>query len=195
MQFIYDHLNATLIGTGVFFILVGVQLTGTNSTVDETFFAAARTQMQSFVDLLDEDLANVGAGVPAAMDPFVDYDAASHLTFRRKLDAADSTFVEVEYRWTVADSVTYVDDGVSSRLPLYRVERLVNGVMSGSSPPSLMTLQMQPQETDGTPPATLADATAIYIRFDLLYAGSDTVTDQTARRARWARTYRPANLN
>ncbi|MEL6772246.1 MAG: hypothetical protein AAFP18_14385 [Bacteroidota bacterium] len=195
MQFIYDHLNATLIGTGVFFILVGVQLTGTNSTVDETFFAAARTQMQSFVDLLDEDLANVGAGVPAAMDPFADYDAASHLTFRRKLDAADSTFVEVEYRWTVADSVTYVDDGVSSRLPLYRVERLVNGVMSGSSPPSLMTLQMQPQETDGTPPATLADATAIYIRFDLLYAGSDTVTDQTARRARWARTYRPANLN
>ncbi|MEM8560380.1 MAG: hypothetical protein AAGG50_21365, partial [Bacteroidota bacterium] len=132
MQTLLDHLNASIVGTGVLLVLLGITLIGNETTVDQSMFTAARAQTQSFADVLEEDLINVGVGVPAALDEIVTFDAAGTFTFRRKLDLADSTFAVVSYQWSQVNTIEIEkDDGTVTTEPLYQVVRTVDGVASG----------------------------------------------------------------
>ncbi|MEM6784319.1 MAG: hypothetical protein AAF624_11370 [Bacteroidota bacterium] len=196
MQSVLDHLNASIVGTGVLLVLVGITLVGNETTVDQSFFTAARTQAQAFADVLEEDFINIGSGVPTALDDLVAFNAANTFTFRRKLDPADTTFAEISYQWAAVNTIQMeMDSGTTQTVPLYQVTRTVDGVQSGASPATLSEFTIDLRDDAGASTTTLGDASRLHVRFEALYAGANTVSEHTDRRSRWARTYHPPNLN
>ena len=68
MNFIYDHISASILSIAIFFILVTIQVRSGETTQDQTRYYSAKTHLLQVKEMLEHDLANVGAGV-AMNDP------------------------------------------------------------------------------------------------------------------------------
>ena len=188
MHILLDHLTAILIAAFVAMIIVASQALLGETELDQQLYEISRRQSQAFVQQVEGDLPNIGYRVPSSQ-PAIERWTDSTFAFRRRADTtASAPVILVEYRRAVVDSAT-VDD---ARVPVFEVQRFVDGARSGGSPPSLLSYSLRLLDDAGDPTAQPADAHAVRVRFNNAFASRTNRGD--AGDARYARTYYPANL-
>lgn len=188
MDVLVDHLSATVIGTTVLLVLLGIGLRMTETGTDQQVYETSQRMSQALAQQLEGDLLNVGYGLPASTAPIESWTDSTFTFRRRSGEALTDPILTVEYRRVTTDST--VVDGAPR--PVYTVERYENGVYSGGSTALLSTFDIDVLGDSGTPPATLEDTRAIRVRFVMSFGSGDNHTENSSR---YSRTFRPANLD
>ena len=195
MYLLYDHINAIFIAAAVFLLFVQVQRTGQQTQAETTSYYANRAKTTAFVETLQRDFRNLGAGVDAA-DPMItdfywDSTATSYIEFKAALNP-DSTHLidQIKYERTQITGVYDCDS-----IPCFEVRRSVyNGtayVQDGGSAATLREFTILLEGEGGTAPVTFDDTRAITIK---IAASSPFGEDGMLERTRWQAKLQPPNL-
>lgn len=187
MHVLIDHLTATLIGTAVLLMLMGIGLRMSQAGTDQQVYETSQRVAQSLAQQLEGDLPNVGYGVPRSAAPIVSWTDSSFV-FRQRMGTAPSDpLVTVEYRRVTAG--TALVGGTPT--PIYRVERYEDGVLAGGSAATLSAFDLDLLDASGATTALVADARALRVRFTASFLTRDAPTTNAAR---FDRTFHPLNL-
>ena len=186
MQFILDHIASILIGSIVLLVIVGLMFQGNEAMVDQPSYYAAKAQTRVLTEMIEADFGNVGLGVPPGTD-IVNEATATATEFLRLIDPDDTVLATVRYEMAPVDTVMI--DG--QEVPLYEVQRLVNGAVDGKSPARMSEFQVEFRDLDGTPVADPTTAKAIHVQFTMIPPFTEKgYLNQT----HWGRTFRSPNL-
>ncbi|MFQ5572335.1 MAG: hypothetical protein ACE5G0_21880 [Rhodothermales bacterium] len=186
MAFIYDHLTATILGISIFFLLVAVQLRSTETSRDQARYYSAKTQVLNVKEMIEYDFENVGTGV-AKYDPIFVSKTDSTFTFMEKVLPTDPDPSTVMYRRVPREVVTIEGEEVQ----LYEIQRLVEGVVTGKSPPTMKEFDVTLLNSNREVETNLTAVRAIQVRFTVL---SPLGNKNELHEARWNRTFWPPNL-
>jgi hypothetical protein len=124
MQWIIDHLAAFVIGCTVVMLLAVLQLRSQDAVIESTQFNAARTAAMLLTEVLEQDIANIGAGQLSKIGAVISLDTTETVKsfrFRTLIDRNNATPSDVEYRWRQDGEVTLRNKTV----PRYSVSRVV----------------------------------------------------------------------
>lgn len=186
MQFIHDHLIATIVGAILLMVLLTLRLEQQRANVEATQFYAVKKQQIALIDMIERDIENVGSGVPLG-EPMILQADAEGLRFRKEL--ADGTQAEVAYlREGPAGTVSLN----GTEVPVYHVRRIVRDVNdpsrvdSGGAFESILQFQVRLHPYD---PANLDAARAIEVTLESALPSGVSVP-----RSAWTAVFRPANL-
>lgn len=187
MNFIYDHLSASILSVAVFFILAAVQLRGGEATQDQAQYYSSKTHLLQATEMIEHDFENVGAGV-ARYDPIFITTDDSTFEFMAKVQPADENPSKISYL-RVATEVVEID---GEEVQLYEVHRLVDDILTGKSPPTLREFEVELRNDDREEETDYEEVTTIHIRFVIAppLGGEDELHE-----ARWSHTFRPPNLS
>lgn len=163
MQEWIGHIAAALIGGTILLILAVIGWRGQHHSTSATQYTAAKGRMLDIVQVLEEDLSNMGAGLTnntineegaaAAADiyagafytdegnPFDTTSATRTIRFcswtSRSTSFADPTLDtcdRVRYEWKeVGTAQVRTTSGTYASVPTYQIERFVNGTKNGES--------------------------------------------------------------
>jgi hypothetical protein len=163
MQELIGHIAAAVLGGLLLLLLATLLWRGEQTRISAAQYTTAKTGVLDFVRVLEEDLSNLGAGLPNAVlhdssstDDYrggffvgngAAFDTASTprvLRFCSWTDRAadidpDSTYCNtttaVEYRWQSSGTAQVKDPGTNTytTVPTYLVERFVGGTKTGES--------------------------------------------------------------
>lgn len=186
MQFLFDHINAAIMGAAVFFMLLAVQIRGTEAVVDQNSYRAAKAQALAFGEFIQDDLTNIGLGVSSSTS-VITAATSSVTTFLRKIDTADATPSIVSYTVTASDTLVHGDDSY----PIFDVVRTVNGVQDGQGPTNITKFVVEMRDENGTVVSDLDDTKTIHVRFAVV---SPYGEKHYIKSINWSRTLRPSNL-
>ena len=167
---IFDNLTAMIIGSAVLLIMLNMQRQTQQIAVERTLNHVSTRHSIEFGRWIQEDLANVGAGVSqnaAAMQaPRVNADGLTReFSFWRKLDAGAASAVLVAYTLDLADTVHVQRGRQKVAMPLYRVRRTTDGQADGESMPTLTDFKIELLDGEGETTATPAEARYIRVQF------------------------------
>jgi hypothetical protein len=222
MQWIIDNLAAFLIGTTILLILFVLQSRGQEAAMEALQFNTAKTDIHAAVAMLEQDLANAGAGllVPSSGDPLVGVgvqidtvSATRYLRFRGRTDRALPNVQCIEYRWQKDGGTVTLRSGAV--VDTYQLERGTNATCP--VPPANFVAASSNTVTDFRVTLRNADLVPIYSadplalastrRFDVKlklvsvlerteYDGPDATSGETELidETRWERQIRPLNL-
>lgn len=131
MQYLLDHLSATLVGLALIVILMVVQVRGQHSSAERTAVYAAKKHTLELADLLTRELSNIGAEMPDGQRigkvSTNAYGLTDTLRFRYVNTAGDT--LQIEYVLVPADTVILADTATV----VYKMQRYQNGVLAGGS--------------------------------------------------------------
>lgn len=186
MQFIHDHIIATMVGTILLMVMLSLRFEQQRADIEATQFYATKKQQIALLDVIGRDLENVGAGVPAGEDMILQADAGG-FRFRKELD--DGTQAEVVYlREGPVDTVSVN----GSPTPVYDVRRIIrdlsdpNRVDSAGAFGNVLQLQIRLHPYDA---ANLDTARAIEVTVE-----SALPEGVSLPRSAWTAVFRPPNL-
>ncbi len=190
MQFMLDHIAAALVYMTVAFLIAFTQIRATSETIEQTIAYASKKQILELADLLEQELALIGEGMPPNQQitnvvTNTQGETTSFIFWRN--DGIDDLLIE--YRLVFVDSVTVGQDTFA----LYRMDRYVNSVLDGGSQATLKNFRLDPLNASGNivspDAAKLVRATVVstYPLGDL----DDMYIGQT----HWGITIQPMNLN
>ncbi|MEZ4699548.1 MAG: hypothetical protein R2834_04395 [Rhodothermales bacterium] len=147
MFFIYDNLAATMVALAVLLVLVSMQQRMRDVSIEQVGVYAAKKQSLEFGLWMRDDIANIGNGVGSGVPPVTGY--VPHATLPGMTssfsflaippDDSTGTVATISYQLTPvyeSDGVTPRTIGVDSlTVPLFEVQRFVDGVLDGKSAP------------------------------------------------------------
>lgn len=122
MHVLLDHLTAVIVGGFVVIILLSALTLRSTESQETTRTYITQQSLASFTEVLEADLENMGMQMPAGVSIIVTY-TPENLTFWG-LDGPEGNIAQIGY--------TRTSVGTRDSLTLYRVDRFVNGVASGS---------------------------------------------------------------
>ena len=186
MQFILDNIAAIIVAAVVSLILLSLQLQAGEAMVDQTSYYAAKESSLSMSEMVEDDFQNIGTGVPVGTDIFTNV-SATVVEFRRLINVTDITYSTVRYEAFPTDTI----DVEGTEVPLFEVQRSVDGVYSGKGPSRMSAFMVELRDAAGTPVVSWGDAEAIYVQFTMIPPYTD---ENFMRQTSWGRTFRPANL-
>ncbi len=182
MHILLDNISATLIGGMVMLIFVASQAIGTDATINQTGYHAARAQVYAFGEQLQDDFENFGLGVSTGTN-VIQSQTSNQISFWRQLDTSNPTLSTVTYTFVATDTV----DVRGTSTPLFTIERSVNGVAEGGGPANMSAFALELRNSDGDAVANEADAFSVHLRFAVLPYFDD---EPTLSNLHWSRTYR-----
>ena len=196
MHLLYDHLLAIRIAGIIFLVLLQLQVTGQQTQVETTLHYANRTQMVSFIETVQRDFQNVGAGVGPATQMIVSYtwdETEKSIEFRATVDTTAGSPVELIKYQLLAATGESVCDGETT---CYEVQRFVHDGTAyqpdGKSVNTLTDFEIELRTWNGTPVTTnLAETRQIFVRVAAL---SPMGEEGIIKRSRWQTLFRPINL-
>lgn len=202
MQAVFDHLTAIVISIVIFGVLIAMQIRVQESQVDATRHYANRTHMVSFIDVLERDLHNLGAGVDPADPMIVDYSwsgSPKFIEFQTIVDTAATATAElIRYELVPTDTVDVGANGTIDMVPCYELRRFVYDPigsqyqLDGKSQERLTDFEIELRDGSGSPiGANLNDTRMIQVR---IAAISPLGADQIVQRSRWQTLFQPINL-
>lgn len=98
MQGWLDHLTAIIVGTVVLGVLAFLGIRGQRDAIDTTQLYGARTQLTTLTDVIQQDLANVGARVDTTEAAILDWEPGSVFEFQGAVQpSADAPVERVRY--------------------------------------------------------------------------------------------------
>ena len=158
MQAIFDHLAAVIVGGGIMLIFALIQVRGTQSSAEAVINHTVMTEVMQLSSYLQRDIENMrtqaqtdeaisrgnftgGAGYSCQLTTsgglttdftfptLADPEAAAGLA-----DPDDAEVVLVSYRLTdTGKTITIPENGVDRTLPVYTLDRMVDGNNTGGS--------------------------------------------------------------
>lgn len=170
---IFDNLTAMLIGSAVLLIMVGMNQRNQEVAIERSINYVAKKQAIEFGNWLQDDVANIGAGV-AGGSPVLEVPeenaagVTSRFTFYRKETAAAATPVEIEYLLAPRPAVTMqTSRGRDTTFTLYEIRRVVNGATaeSGKSMPTITRFKVELLDRNGRVTTDAAAARQVRIGF------------------------------
>ena len=196
MHLLYDHILAVFIGGIIFLVLVQVQMTGQQAQVEATHHYAKRTKMVTFIEMLQRDFQNVGAGVNPSDQKIVSFswdNTEKSIEFLARVDTTAGAPVEL-----IKYQLLSVPTGQShcEEVPCYEVQRFVHDGAAyqpdGKSMNTLSNFEIQLRMWNGSPVgANLEETRQIVIRVEAL---SPMGEEGTIKRSHWQTQFRPINL-
>lgn len=187
MQYLLDHIAATMLGGTVMLILVISQVNTSDAMIDQTSYYASRSQVIALTEMIEADFKNIGLGVIPGTPVFneVTDDA---IEFMRLINTTDAAPSAVRYEKVPTDTLTL--DG--EQVPVFRVVRTVNGVVSGQTPDRLREFVVELRNVEGDPVVDPDDAETVHVRF--LLVPPFNADQGYVKQVHWTRTYMPPNI-
>lgn len=181
----FDHLSAIVAGAVVLLMLISVDRRGQTDSIRAVEYHALSAQTTSFGEDIRRDLEALSE--PISMDT-----TGGTFSFRARLTPYDTTQQVVTYTRTFAE----VRDGI----PLYRIQRAVDGTSTGGSPGLMQVWNLQAQTADGTTAADPAEVVQMRAEFEMVAARriqtSETTGENTIpNQKRWEATIVPMTLH
>lgn len=188
MNALLDNLTATIVAMSVLAMLVAMQYRAQEASIERTIAYTAKKQTIEFGKWLQDDIANVGAGVSfgtVSVQELATNNSGntSRFRFRRKMNAADPNPLVVSYDLVETDTITV--DG--SAVHLFKLERRVGGVLEGSSPSTVTQFRIDMLDENGILTAAPSEARQVRVRFStaMPYSGD---RHTYLREAHWGTT-------
>ena len=103
MQFMLDHIAAVIISGVVILVIAVVQLRGSDTSIEATQYAAAKTRMLDIVQYVERDFMNIGSGmadVSTAINHLDDTGNSREFSFQARTSQGDPLAYPIVYRWT-----------------------------------------------------------------------------------------------
>ena len=194
MFLMLDNLSATLIGIAVLFILVVMQQRVQRVSREQVMMYAANQHIIDFGAWIEEDMNNIGWGVSGSngVTGIMQNDTIPDLTrlfsFDRFLDSTSVVTSSVQYQVVPA-----LDGSGAQRfaeingtdVPLWQVQRLVAGVVTGDSAPFITHFNIELENNLGQPvAANAAEQVSIQIAMGMPF-GEDAHIPET----HWGTTF------
>ena len=195
MLLLYDHLVALLIGGIIFLVLVQMQQTGIQAQVEVTRYYASRTQMVGFIETLQRDFQNVGAGVDPFDQKIMSFswdDTEKSIEFLATVDTTAGAPVElIKYQLLSVPE----EESPCENVECYELQRFVHDGTAyqpdGKSMNTLTDFEIQLRMWNGLPVVDLDDTREIFVRVAAL---SPLGEGGFIKRSRWQTQFRPINL-
>jgi len=187
MQLILDNVAALVVYTTVAVAIATLQLSTVQSTTEMSIAYMSKKQTLEFADMLEQELKLIGTGTAQKITNVTTNSDGQTTDFRFWWNDGSTDF-EVQYQLVPVDSVTI--DG--ALIPIYRMDRYVNGAKEGGSTPTLRDFVITPLDDAGN--ATTAGG-AVMIRAQLVntYPTGD-LEEMYMGRTFWGMTLLPMNL-
>jgi hypothetical protein len=192
MQFLHDNIIASIIAGGILLTLALLQIRGQQANVQAGQFYVNRVQSLGFLEVLQRDFANIGAGVQGTGQSMIVEHAWSGTTkrfeFRAVVDTtAGAPVQQVRYELTTSTDPVCTSQGVTC----YQVRRLIRQgttyVETGRSHSTLTEFDVQLFPAG----ATLANVREVGVRMSAM---SPMGEDKIVRRSTFETRFRPLNL-
>lgn len=187
MQILLDNIVATMLGGTVLLILTVSQFGANDAVIDQTSYYATRSQIINMTEMIEGDFKNIGLGVTPGT-PIFNEVSEDAIEFRRLLNATDVVPSVIRYEKVPTDTLEL--DG--EQVPVFRVERTVNGVAAGRTPDRMREWVVELRNVEGEPVINVEDAETVHVRFLLVPPFNEN--KGYIRQAHWTRTYSPPNL-
>lgn len=160
MQEWIGHIAAAIIGGVIILILAVIGWRGQHHAISATQYSAAKGGMLYFVEVMEEDLSNMGAGqtttslsAPGGYGAFVDVNLASdpyHVEFfswtdrSTDIDPTTDQNIRVRYEWEETGTVQVKDPATNTYVPAetYLIKRFVNDSPTGESIDTLTEVEL-----------------------------------------------------
>lgn len=189
MQFIFDNLVATFVGTVVILVLLGLSTTWTEEGIDQTQTHMTREMQRTLVEMFERDVINIGANVPVGQPMIAELTDSTFAFY----GAVNGTGAAKHIRYRVKP-VVQPDESV-----VYGVERWVDGEYSGGSPALLEWFEVKLQTANGAPVTTppYTQARKIVLRFKSRPPFKNMTRSNGAglQHLHWESVYRPTLLD
>lgn len=195
MNLLYDHLLSVIIAGIIFMVMVQLRWTGQQAQVETTRYYAGRTQMIAFIETLQRDFQNVGAGVNPTSPMITAYTwngTEKSIEFLATVDTTAGAPVElIKYHL-----IAVTGQSICGQVQCYELQRYVHTGSTyqpnGKSMSTLTEFEIQLYEGDGSPVgANLNDAREIQVRVAAL---SPMGEEGIIKRSRWQTRFQPVNL-
>ena len=186
MNFIYDHLSASILSIAIFFVLVTIQVRSGEITQDQTRYYSAKTHLLQVKEMIEHDLANLGAGV-AMNDPVFLTKDDETLEFMALVEPEDATPSKITYLRVATEVVEIAGEEVQ----LYKIQRLIDDVLTGEGPATMRAFEVELRDSNREETTDFNAVETIHIEFVI---APPLGGDDGLHAARWNRTFRPANL-
>jgi hypothetical protein len=203
MQYFIDHLAAFIIAGVVLLATFALSTRSNDSAIEATQVDLGKTQLRVLVDALEQDLNNIGAGMPSpnrtpsdrAIQQWAFTGGYNVLSFLGLEDDGAGTPepVLVTYRWRTNGTLTRADGAV---VPAIEIERVVGGTTSNLG--RAVTFDVTLREDALAPFAMGSPADSLHrVRYiDVEIAMLSPVgPDGTIQETRWTKRFRPINLD
>ncbi len=193
MFLIFDNLSATLIGIAVLLLLVVMQQRVQRVSAEQVMMYAANQNILDFGKWVEEDMVNVGWGVTTGngISGIAQNDTIPTLTRQFTFDRKpnDTTAVAtVQYLVIpVTASGLQVFTAINGTdVPLWQVQRIVNGAVTGESAPYVTHFNILLENDRGQNVFAVADAEQISIEVAMAMPyGEDAYIPET----HWGTTF------
>jgi len=169
MQFLYDNLTATMVGTTVLLILIAIQLRATRANVEQTSRSIAFGQAETMATWLEEDLSQMGRNIDG--QPFTfpkrSYESASPTDSILDVSNPDS---EADFEFEYNDKkIQYTLRYANGGSPPYELERSFSGGGSGTgSAGRLGYFDIQFIKENASPTSSIDSIQAIRARYSVV---------------------------
>ncbi len=184
MNVIVDNIGATIIGATVMLVVMNVQFENQLVAAEASAYHMIQQQTLSFAQLIQRDMQNMSRVVDLHED-------ANSFEFVAQTSSVDTTQRTVEYRRI--QTGTKMQDGTA--VPLYQIQRYVNGVIDGSSYDALLSWQITAENQDGNAATIPAEVSQIDVKFVATMPGGIEISDRIeVEDTRWSSTFRPMML-
>lgn len=184
MQFLYDNLTATVVGTTVLLILIAIQMRATRANVEQMSRSMAFGQAESMATWLEEDLSQMGRNIDG--QPF---------TFPKRSDESSSPTDETlkvtnpdgeaDFEFEYNDKeIQYTLRYADGESPPYELERSVSGGGGGTgSAGRLGYFDIQFINKNASPTSVVGNIQAIRVRYSVVtpFQNDDTMLREIHR--------------
>ena len=163
MQFLFDNVTASVVGSLVLLLFAAVQQRGGQAAADASMRHMTMTRAQSLVEMIEQDVENMGSASTSpihfdcALEQQTDTAGTSHtrrFVFTTLGDPRSQTpdtssasgltaqKVKIRYELAATGATAFTIDaatGAAVNRPLYRIERSVDDLTGGGYGPALRT--------------------------------------------------------
>ena len=205
-----DHIAAVVIGVVILLTVFAFSRRVSGSAVEATQITLAKTDLRSLIDVFEQDLTNMGSGMGKANGSVAERAVVQRASaggwesvqfYALPSETATASQL-VTWRWRQNGTVTVPDgaDGTTT-IPQYEVEREAG---SGASAERAtfenlvdFSITLRYDELGRLTPTAYANTDSLtlirYVDVELALV-SPAETDDLVQETRWAKRYRPINL-
>lgn len=200
MFFLQDHLISIIIAGVVLLALAQIFLEARDSGIDSTAQYSGNIHALSFIDVIQRDFQNIGAGVDALDPMIIDYkwdNTDKYFVFRGIVEPDTSTTIDqIRYQLVQTDSIQTHIDGTLQFVSVYEIQRekLNSGVyqFAGASVATIRDFEIVLKNDIGTVLSANWDSTR-QVEVKMITV-PPLAPDQVQYHKEWQTTFRPMSL-
>jgi len=192
MQFLLDHIAATMIAGLLLLVILATQFAGQQTNIDATQYYDAKIRLLDLVQSVERDFTNIGSGIDSVKSAIQEFDTLSvpaHISFAARTDSTIPDWQLVTYQWEETGSVTLKD---YSTIPTFTVQRLINGAVSGTSTGAITGFRVDLLRADSISITTnFEDMRLVNV---IMSTASTLGTNEQVEQCQWRKQFRPMNM-